>query len=442
MPIYSYVLFSLLAGYAILGRGFAYIGIGNVFIGEIVTAFLLLSFLISKRLQSCTFEFIRSQIGKVSLVLFVFFVIYLFMGIATYGGGALRDSVILWYIIFIYFGYWVGINNYLLNKYLTSLSYVFVACFIYAFSYPFGSIVRELSPLVNPAAEAYLLGHYTMIYVFVTGGIFYFLILRQKRFRSKILALIGISALLVLFSRAGYLVMMILAFIRVFSNSNMKDRLIIFRYLSLVVIIIIFLSLFNIYLITQNQYNLSIANIAQRVISIVSDHVINSELYEFANVSLSTKEDRLVWAAQSLAILSEDPMHLLFGKGLGFNAGAVLGFSPTMRYVHNSYITLVLLTGISGALLFFLLHALFIRKAIIFLRRKAYPTYEKNLVTFFLFYYFAFMMTGLFGPLLEAPFLAANLYFIMGVCCGLITKTKENISLSTRYINYGLSENI
>jgi hypothetical protein len=410
----------------VLGRGFAHIRLGPAFIGEIAIGFILLALMGSKGAQQMVLRFARERAGRVACLLLMLFCVYFVRGHLAYGAESYRDAVLLLYVLFAFFGYTMATGDILLDKCLKLLSVAFTLCFLYGLTYPFGAQVREISPIVNAEAEAYLFGHYTMNYVFVIGGIFYFMLLAPPTPLSKALVVVGITTLLVLFSRAGYVAFLLLLMVLAALTPRLKRRVRAAGYVALVLAVIGVLSMTDIYIPAQNRFRLSLPNVAQRLVSIFSgDCLVSPELTDFEKVAQGTKSDRISWAVESARILAEDKPALLLGKGFGFNLGEAIGFSPVIRYVHNSYVTALVLTGSLGLAVLLSFHALVIGRALVFVRRAG-PADErtKRLVTFFLLYDLAFLIVACFGPLLECPFLAANLYFVSGICIALTGRAR------------------
>lgn len=438
LPVRLKALLFLLSWYSILGRGFAYINIYGVYIGEIVTFFVCLGFLMSKNFRAGIGGFIREPIAKPLVFALMLFAAYLVRSLSVYGREALRDCVLLWYPVFIFFGYQVGVSEPYLNKYLKLLSFVFGLIFLYGITYSFGIVLRNNSPVINAEANAFLFGHYVMNYALITAGIFYYLLLGRKGPLNTTLIIFGITTLIIIGSRAGYLTFVSLVLAAGMLKGFFKYQRKITRYLVVVVFIIVLTGVVvEPSVLTANHLKMSLENICQRFISIFSGTYVitkDSGMREFSEAARGTRQVRLEWALQALGLWKDDPGAWIFGKGFGFNLGEVIGFSPEIRYVHNSYVTLIVVTGLAGFLTIMALHALFVKKALIFIRTGSEERRDVNIILFFLVYQWAFMIVAIFGPLLEGPFLAANLYFIMGVCIGAIKPFKARAGISNNVL--------
>lgn len=93
---YGYLLYFLLAGYAIFGKGFAYIGVPPLYIGEIA---LLLGIFVLVR-SGCEIAVVGSLPGVLLLVLITLVIVRTVPYIRTYGINAARDSVLVLYGLF------------------------------------------------------------------------------------------------------------------------------------------------------------------------------------------------------------------------------------------------------------------------------------------------------------------------------------------------------
>ncbi|MFA4982106.1 MAG: O-antigen ligase family protein [Candidatus Omnitrophota bacterium] len=434
LPLPVQALFFLLSWYAILGRGFAYIGIGNLFIGEIVFIFIAPYFLFSKWRYPESINFVKDSPGKAMILIMLLFAAYFLRGIIGYGQSSLRDCVILWYPVFAFFGYHIGTDAKLLGKYIKLLNFVFIVVFIYGLTYVFGEIVRNVSPVVDPEDGAFLVGHYTMNYVFVIGGIFYFLLLGKRGLKNILLIVLGISCLITISSRAGYLAFIVLTLGTGMIRKMFKYQVRAVKYLMIILCVVAFLGIVtHINTLTQVHLKMSLENIVQRIVNIFPGNYMitqDKDMQDFSEISQGTRLDRLKWTREALAIFKNNPKIWLFGEGFGYNLGAVIGFSYRVRYVHNSYVTLIVLTGLAGCGALLYLHSVFVIRARRFLKQvePGMEDHKRNIITFCLVYYWAFMIIAFFGPLLECPFLAANLYFIMGVGIGAIKlfRQKQN----------------
>jgi hypothetical protein len=426
VPLFAVVLFGLLVGYMVLGRGFAYVGVGPLYVGEIAVGLILLALMGATDTPAKVRAFAEEPAGAVACLLLVLFCAYLVRGQLSYGAKSHRDAVLLFYVVFAFFGYLVAGDEALLDRCVKVLSVAFPLCFLYGLSYPFGEAVRALSPIVNAETRAYLFGHYTMGYVCVIGGILYFLLLARPGAWRNTMILAGITTLLVLFSRAGYLAFAVSLMGLTALKRRLKRRVRIAGYVALVLACIAVLGMTEAYLPTQNEFRLSVPNVAQRVVSIFSgDHLLSAEMADFEEIAQGTKHDRLRWAGESLDTLAADPAAVIWGKGFGFNLGEAIGFGAAVRYVHNSYVTAVVLLGVPVAVLLLAFHAVVIWRGVAFVRAAdGAEDGARRLVAFLVLYHLAFLVVAGFAPLLSCPFLAANLYFVSGLSIGLTRKVR------------------
>ena len=417
MPVHFYALFFVLGGYMVLNRGFAHLGLHPFYIGEFVIGIMVLGLMASRDTKAIFDGFIREPAGKITCSLLVLFCVHSVFGELNYGTESYRDAIILFYVIFAFFGYIVGRDPTLLARYLKLLSIVFPVVFVYALTYPFGESVRAISPTVNASADAHLFGHYAMTYAFVIGGIFYYLLMVEPGPWRRVCIIVGIASLLVLFSRAGYLTFALLLLFWKVLNLKFTRRIKPLAYTAIVLALVGVLGMAGFHLSGYDRFKVSLPNVAQRFVSIFSDgYIVSEEMAGWEVTAQGTKNHRITWAKQSMAILIEDDYALFFGKGFGFNLGEVIGFSAAIRYVHNSYVTVVVLTGLLGLAVLLLFHGVVIRRTVILLRRATTNDHMRRLVAFLLLFHLAFLVLAVFGTLLEAPFQAANLYFVSGIC--------------------------
>ena len=93
---YLYLLFFLLAGYAVLGRSFASLGAGSLYIGDLTLA---IGLLVTMR-SGCLFGSFAALPNLLLTVMMVWVVTRVVPNIGIYGLNALRDSVIVMYGLF------------------------------------------------------------------------------------------------------------------------------------------------------------------------------------------------------------------------------------------------------------------------------------------------------------------------------------------------------
>src|SRR6476646_1834859 len=90
---YLVTLGALLAGYAIFGRGFAYIGVPPVYVGEVVFVMGIIAFLKSK----CAAASLATLPSLLLAILIGWVAIRTLPYLAEFGADALRDSAIIGY---------------------------------------------------------------------------------------------------------------------------------------------------------------------------------------------------------------------------------------------------------------------------------------------------------------------------------------------------------
>jgi hypothetical protein len=90
VPTFLGALGVLLLGYLVLGRGFAYLGVPPVFVGEVVFTMAVLTLLVSRRIGE-----VLTQPTSLLLVIFASFgALQTLPYLSTFGVDALRDAVI------------------------------------------------------------------------------------------------------------------------------------------------------------------------------------------------------------------------------------------------------------------------------------------------------------------------------------------------------------
>ena len=389
----------LLLGYAVFGRGFAYLGVPPVYVGEIglvIGIAVMLTHILVPVWES------RLVWGLVAFMIWGFFNTLPYVG--TYGMDALRDGAQWGYAVYALAVataiLQTGQLDTLLRRYVAfaRLFLLFVVPWLLIFRLA-GDVIPRL-PWGPDYGGVQLLPKGGDIAVHLTGiAVLIVLGLGVKRLRGWIWLVFWIAAamLVAVGGRASFLTLAIPALVLMLLRPGG-------RWHRLVVIVLCGFSvlvLFDIQIgVGREGLPFSAETLFLGVASIFGD----TELVQFS----ATKEWRLMWwdTIIDYTILGE---HFWTGKGFGINLATDDGFHVSwnryLRSPHNGHLTILARAGVPGFFLWIVLQgsfALALFRAYRSDRRKG-RHYWADLALWILLYWLAFMVNASFDVYLEGP---------------------------------------
>lgn len=395
----------LLMGYTFLGRGFAYMGIPPLYIGEFVLILVLLTLLVSR-------NWLRPLVSPITWVLLAFMLwgmLRTLPYIAEYGLDALRDSAIYAYGL-----YALAISGLLLrkgnldfvSKWYSKWSpwfvlWVPISIMIYRLH---GEILPKWPwgpgggvPVINPKY-----GDFGVHLV----GVMAFLVLGLHRAYCRGLfckvgewVLWGVwgTAVLVLgtLNRGSFVTVLIGMFFALFLHFSR-------RWLKPVVIASVVL--FGLYIVGVEVDLGGPRKVSYEQIALNIESILGNTDVSYLE---SSKQWRLNWWKKILGYTIYGDYFWL-GKGFGINLATDDGFQnadESLRSPHNSHLMILARMGVPGFVLWLVLQFLFAFSLFVaFIKaRSVNQSHLARLYLWVLIYWFAFMVNANFDVFLESP---------------------------------------
>ena len=379
----------LLSGYVLFGKGFAYISVGPIYIGEIVLAMGLISAIWVKR-ASIVFR------SPVTLILFCFVVwgaIRTIYYIPSYGLVALRDAVIWGYGIFAFLVVVFLINEKALWS-VVRLYHRLIPWIIIWF--PFALFISL--PYMKAGDVAV---HLAGVAVFTILGLNRAVILRQAKTTIWLKDWIFWSVwftgfvMAVTRSRSGLLAILI-SFLFVFSMRPLS------RWGKTALVVLLLLTIFvisDMQINVGNYRKVSVEQLTQNITSVLG--------YSEDPNLIGTRKWRLLWWGTIIDYTVFGP-YFWIGKGFGINLADDDGFQVSadhsLRSPHNVHLTILARMGVPGFVLWVLLQGVFgisLIRAYLRTRRRLQIW---ALIDLWIFsYWIAFLINGTFDVFFEGP---------------------------------------
>jgi len=342
--LYPPTLALLLAGYAILSKTFAYLGVGPIYVGEIVFALGAVVFLRS----GCAFATLTTLPSVLLALLLGWAVTRALPYVDQYGTDALRDSVIV-----AYGGFAFIVAALLLEKperlplvvgFLRALGSVIVVVGPLLLLMTVTGIGAEVdTTLVKPGTLAVHLSGFALMTL---------LGFRRVRIGWLVILIIGLG-LASMMNRSAMLIGVIPITVAVIATGKWRE--LIFA-LALAAGLVGGAYALGTKIQTEASRNISAAQLVNNFVSIVStDAARGSGELE------GTKDWRLNWWHTILSYTFEGP-YFWTGKGFGVNLALDDGFevgeedsnAPLLRSPHNGHLTILARTGVPGFALWLL----------------------------------------------------------------------------------------
>jgi O-Antigen ligase len=419
------MIMSVLLGYIVLTRGFAYssIDVGlPLYVGELA----LLGSLLGVRHMRDLPAFMRAP-GSVWLLLWITLGAALAVTqVQTYGVETLRDSAIFYYAIFAYIGY-AFVEE---PKHARALQYVLAAGFIlhtlYSLSYAAGVPDLESLPVSAPGSNFPLFTYrHDASSVNLFGGVlFAFLIGRQLGWPAWVRWLVALPQFVLFLGfqvRAAYfgalLACVVLAYARKVSQ--------VVRLGLGVLLILGFMMAANVEVFIPGQTARTLS--ADRILDSVTSMFDLGGTRQYRSADAGTSVGNAQWRMGFWDQIISRNLETVSGTllGIGFGPDLVTGWSfwtyedRPNRNPHNILITLFGRMGLVGLTLWILFIVMTLMGILRGYRASAAMPARRDQLVFLLAYVVTMFGAACFGVLLESPFMAIPFYFLLGVAARL-----------------------
>jgi len=410
------VLGALLLGYILQGRGFAYLGIAPLYIGELVLAF---------GLMALPFARVKWRFSWLEILLIAFMLLGLLRTmpyLRTDGLNAVRDSAIWYYAAFA-----IIVSHLLTEERVKRVVWVYakllgmLLIWILVMSTVLRVVENALphypgSPL--PLISVMEAGDRAVVLAGIAGfmmtGLYYHV---DDMWRIPTLFSWGIWLICVLLvsieSRGGFLALalatslvLVLRPPREWIGEGLKIGFIGFASLSLLLII-------NPTIDVGANRIISVDQLTTNIMSIYSDDTGDTGIVQ------GTKDWRLLFWTD---IYNETVRGPLFWTGDGFGEnlvskyGYIIDAEEAVRAPHSIHFTILGRMGVPGALLWIVLQGGFLIQMLGMIRKARYRgnTYWASVLTWLLAMWAAALVTGSFDPYLEGPQGAIPFWCVFG----------------------------
>ena len=400
----------VLAGYAFAGRGFAYLGVPPLYIGEFTALFGLAALALSGQ----AFAALRSSTLKLLILLALWGTFCTVPHMSTYGIDALRDAV-----IWMYGAFAVVVAGLLLEKpirlkflLLRYRRFAFLFISVIWLLYILAKMGKESIPVL-PGSEVPILSVKEGDVLVHVAGATAFMVVGMMRARWFLLLMLGMSCVVVGVASRGGMLSMLLALLfvvllRPLGAGPKLRRLVGGLGVALALLIVV-----------DPKINLK----GGREVSAQQlwDNV-NSIAGTAENEGLEgTEQWRLMWWGKIVDYTVFGP-YFWTGKGFGISLGLSDGFGNMnrkhlLRSPHNGHLTMLARAGVPGFVLWALLHASWFWSMLssYFKARRAKDRSWSGVFLFLMAYWIAFMANATFDVFLEGPMGGVWFWTIFGV---------------------------
>lgn len=397
----------VLAGYAFMGRGFAYLGLPPLFIGEITLGVCLLAALSAGRF----FDVFRGVTPKLLLAFIVLGAVRTAYDVPTWGVDALRDAVIWGYGLF---AFAVGamllrdperLRLFFARYRRFIVGFLLVAGLLYLASRGREAALPRMPGTDMPIVEAK--GGDMMVHL---AGITAFLMVGLGRWRWWLFLALGANLALLAVTNRGGMVAYVLACGLVLVLRSRRVRIAMAAYAGILIVSAFVLIDPRIPLPSGRE--VSVEQFTENFRSVAG----GSDKSALNN----TKKWRLDWWSKIVRYTFAGP-YFLAGKGFGVNLADDDGFQvvkgSALRSPHNGHLTILARMGVPGFLLWLaLLGAWFLGNLrCLFRARGRGEEAWQGIFLFLLAYATAFLVNASFDVYLEGPMGGIWFWTVFGV---------------------------
>ncbi|MDA0194651.1 MAG: O-antigen ligase [Bacteroidetes bacterium] len=438
MKLYLRILTVILVGYYYLGKTWAYLFIGELFLVFFAMTFVLLVIHITK-------SKIKGGIPIVLYILLFLGICYAFIGLTEHGINGIRDSVIITYamfaIVFYNFILYSEINivnwfkNYASYFKFLPLFYLFMIIANYQFSF-----LNPTIPFLNRSlsqVKAGDMGVHTLfaLLLVITGFVYY-----KKREKYAVLVCIAaIAVYLAAFNRGGFLSILFPFIYFLYLKKKMSYLRYFFIGAFFFVLALILFSKIDAFQSNSRARTLSAEQLFKNYSAITNIDYSRLVDIDYSNMSDDAGVEggnilwRLLWWAKivNYTVFGD---YLWTGKGFGVNLAedddVPHGATPDVRSPHNATMTILARTGIVGLALWIIFLWITFWRLIhhIRLSKAQHETYH-NLFIILLCYWLSFLINSSLDVFLEGPMGGIPFWVIVGVIYCTFYQYQKEMSL-------------
>ena len=397
----------LLFGYALCGKGLAYVGIAPVYLGELYLFFGLVTIVIGRAVGKCLREpkiwllFVFSCWGAIRTVPYL----------DSYGVDALRDAAIWGYSVFALIVAGLLLNSpHRLRHIIARFNWF---CFLFPFLVTTIYAVSQLYPSMIPL----LPGTNLPIFVFKPGdvlvhfaGIIVFLMVGLAQ--ARLLLMVPILAGVGLFGSQGRGGLLSFAAVVILVSSLVPFKRSTLKFWALAVFGFVASGSVQLWEGEKSRAT-SVQQVAENLVSIFSGE-------DSAAALAGTKRWRIAWWETILGYTLYGE-YFWSGRGFGPNLADEDGFQVaddrSLRSPHSCHMTILARSGVPGLLLWSAVHAVWaaaLLRAILRSRKRRELEWNKIFV-FLLAYWLAAIINASFDVYLEGPMGAIWMWTIYGI---------------------------
>lgn len=403
-------LCGILAGYVLLGRGFAYLGVAPLFVGELTLGLGAIAWLTGPQ----PFAPLRSLAGGLLACFMLLGGLRLAVDLPTWGAAALRDAVIWGYAVYALAVSAIIVRNpdvlRLLIRRFKPLAAAVIAGggILFALSWAFADSLPTL-PGSNASLPS-LKGGDTMVHL--AGAVAFVLVGLRTKSWWMLPFLILDFGLIAMKNRGGMLAFL-LAMGVVLILRSAKVRIGAWSYLSVVGVLI--LILWNPKIELYGERSVSLEQLADNFRSLTGSS---------GEAALEgSKEWRLSWWTDIVEYTFAGP-YFLAGKGFGINLATDDGYQvdeeESLRSPHNGHLSVLARMGVPAFLIWVALQAAWafaVLRCLLLARARSEVGWH-GLFLFLLAYWSAFMVNITFDVFIEGPMGGIWFWTLFGVGLG------------------------
>jgi hypothetical protein len=368
---------------------------------------------------------------KCTIALWLLASVHLISNVPKFGLYAFRDASIFFEALFLVAGFVWALEPGGIRKLNRWLLFLFVANFLYACTLPVGETLQEHSPASGVFQPIPLLGQYQHNGLYIVSGALFCIwmapyVVHWKRWTSIGLAVIQLSALVILQTRSMYIGMVLVVLVTFVIGERRKcaQFLAVMGFgVAAIVTFVVIVSAFNI-------------NIQGRVMEIsgtsIREHVASVFALTDQQDRLGQDQDRLDWMNQVWTDTTADAGTLIFGQGFGKPLIDFERDGVPVRQPHNSTLGVFGRLGVSGVIVWITFHLYVFNTLLNFIRRtRGSHNENRDFMVWLLGFYVLALLLSMVQPAFEFSHCAVPLYFLLGVGLSIAHTAPQTGKLAT-----------
>jgi len=455
-PVWVRALFVVVLADFILGYGFSNFAIGvgivRVTVGELVLM-LSLFWIIIKSWQSLWITGLPAFVLLVYVLLPVLF--HLPFDLPKFGLVAARDFLPLLDSLFFFAGVCVVAVAGSAAQWKAwrhrFLWLLLLSAFVYLPFYPFQQYLLAHSPRVTGYQQAVpLIGYFTTANVLAVAGILAVVLIpnqfswRSEKSAPKWMLVVAFSvfaiAAVAIQSRAAYIVLVLsFVFLAVNGHGQAVGRFIFAAMVMVMALLLVDLSGF--------EFKGRLGKVGVEMIVDQLASVTGQGGHEGGRGGV---DQRKIWWESSLAKWISGPDTVLIGTGFGqaltnFSVAGAGGSVVVVREPHNSYISVLVRTGIVGFLPWLFFHVLLISRVWVRFRNDTQKkqSSEAGYWLWVLLLFISMLVVAVVEPVFESPYFSVPYFFFAGLCLGEISRESSGwVKISGKFNKQDFNEKI